>query len=50
MTIQREAEHRLENLIKTVEHLTLSSPVGAPDIRSDLERVRQAQADLEHIN
>ena len=44
--MQREAEHRLEDLIKTVERLTASSTAHTPDILADLERLRQAQEDL----
>lgn len=44
--MQREAERRLEELIKTIDHLTAST-ARAPDIRSDLDRVRQAQANLQ---
>ena len=45
--MQREAEWRLEELIKTVDHLTAASTARVPVIRSDLDRVRQAQASLE---
>ncbi len=45
--MQREAERRLEDLIQTVDRLTASSSARAPDIRSDLVRVRQAQANLQ---
>jgi GTP-binding protein EngB required for normal cell division len=45
--MQREAEHRLEELIKTIDRLTASSTARAPEIRSDLGRVRQAQANLQ---
>lgn len=36
LQMQREAEHRLEDLVQTVEHLTAASTVQAPAIRSGL--------------
>jgi GTP-binding protein EngB required for normal cell division len=47
VNIQREAERRLEELITTVNHLTATSTAHVLDIRSDLDRVRQAQASLQ---
>lgn len=44
--MQREAERRLSDLIKTVEHLTASSAARAPEIRLDLERIYRAEAEL----
>jgi GTP-binding protein EngB required for normal cell division len=45
--MQREAERRLEELIKTVDHLTDSSKACTPEIRSDLDRLGQAQEGLQ---
>jgi GTP-binding protein EngB required for normal cell division len=44
--MQREAEGRLNDLIKTIEHLTASAAGRAPEIRLDLERVRRVEAAL----
>jgi hypothetical protein len=44
--MQREAQHRLEQLIDTVEHLTAPSTSRVPDIQSDLDRVRRAQESI----
>jgi hypothetical protein len=44
---QREAEGRLNDLIKTVEYLTSSASMRAPEIAQDLEGIRQAQAKLQ---
>jgi hypothetical protein len=46
LPMQREAEHRLEDLVQTVEHLTASSNFHVPDIKSDLDRVRSPSAAL----
>jgi Elongation factor Tu GTP binding domain len=45
--MQREAERKLEELIKTVDRLTASSTASAPEVRSDLDRLRQAHSDLQ---
>jgi hypothetical protein len=47
LQMQQEAERRLEDLVRTVEHLTASSTARVPEIKSDLDRVRQVQADLQ---
>lgn len=39
---QRVAERRLEEFVGTVEHLTSSSALRAPQIEVDLERIQQA--------
>jgi hypothetical protein len=45
--MQREAEHRMQDLVETVDRLTAASTARAPDIRSDLQRTRQAQSNLQ---
>ena len=45
-SMQQEAQHRLEDLIMTVEHLTAASATRAPDIRLDLQNLQRLEASL----
>jgi hypothetical protein len=42
--MQREAEHRLQDLVETVGRLTASSTVPIAEIQSDLDRLQRVQA------
>jgi hypothetical protein len=46
LEMQREAEHRLDELVQTVERLTRSSMISTGAIELDLERLQQAQREL----
>jgi GTP-binding protein EngB required for normal cell division len=50
LALEKEAKRRLDELIETVERMLETSGEQAPQIRTDLDRLRQAQRLVEGLN